>query len=44
MAEQDPGKMDITEQERTFDGFVRWTVRTVLVIVVILIVLAAVGA
>jgi hypothetical protein len=44
MAEHEPGKMDITEQERTFDGFVRWTIRTVMVIIVALLVLAVVGA
>lgn len=27
MAEHQHGSMDITEQEKTFDGFVRWSVR-----------------
>ncbi len=39
MAEHEPGRMDIEEQERTFDGFVRWSVRAVIVIVVALILL-----
>ncbi len=43
MAEHEPGKMDITEQERTFEGFVRWTIRTVIVIIVALILLAIVN-
>ncbi len=43
MAEHDHGRMDITEQERTFEGFVRWTIRTVIVIIVALILLAIVN-
>lgn len=43
MAEHEPGNMDITEQERTFEGFVRWTIRTVIVIIVALILLAIVN-
>ncbi len=39
MAEHEPGKMDIEEHERTFEGFVRWSVRAVIVIVVALILL-----
>lgn len=27
MAEYKPGEMDITTQEKTFEGFVRWSVR-----------------
>lgn len=27
MAEYKPGEMDITVQEKTFEGFVRWSVR-----------------
>ena len=26
MAKHEHGKMDISEQEKTFDGFVRWSV------------------
>ena len=43
MAEHDHGSMDITEQERTFEAFVRWTIRVVIVIVVGLILLAIVN-
>ena len=43
MAEHEPGNMDITEHERTFEGFVRWTIRTVIVIIVGLILLAIVN-
>lgn len=43
MAEHDPGKMDITEQEKTFEGFARWTLRSVIVIVVALLLLAAIN-
>lgn len=44
MAENDNGSMDISEQERTFAAFVRWTVRTVVAIFVILILLAFLNA
>ncbi len=43
MAEHEPGKMDISEQERTFEGFVRWTMRVVMVIIIALILLALVN-
>jgi hypothetical protein len=43
MADYEPGSMDITEQERTFEGFVRWTIRTVIVIIVGLILLAIIN-
>lgn len=39
MAEYEPGKMDITVQERTFEGFMRWVTRAVIVIIVALILL-----
>ena len=32
MAEHKHGSMDITEQEKTFNGFVTFTIRTVVVI------------
>ena len=38
--EHEPGTMDITEQERTFEGFMNWTVRSVLAIIVVLFLLA----
>ncbi len=40
MAEYKHGSMDITEQEKTFDGFVRWSVRVAAVSIGILIFLA----
>jgi hypothetical protein len=40
MAEHKPGSMDITEHEKTFDGFVRWSVRVAAVSIGILIFLA----
>lgn len=43
MAEHEPGSMDITEQERTFEAFVRWTIRTVVVILVSLVLLGIVN-
>lgn len=39
MADHEPGSMDIEEQERTFEGFVRWSVRAVIAIIVALILL-----
>lgn len=39
MAEHEPGKMDISEQERTFDAFVRWSMRAVIIIFAALILL-----
>ncbi|ETX30517.1 aa3-type cytochrome c oxidase subunit IV [Roseivivax isoporae] len=44
MAEHKHGEMDITEQEKTFEGFVTFTVRTVIVIAVGVVLLAFVGA
>lgn len=43
MAEFEHGSMDITEQERTFEAFVRWTVRVVVATIVVLIFLAIVN-
>ncbi|MBF9032752.1 aa3-type cytochrome c oxidase subunit IV [Rhodobacterales bacterium HKCCE2091] len=42
MADQSfkPGEMDITEQEKTFDGFMRWVVRGAIVCIVIVVFLA----
>ena len=39
MAKHSQGSMDITEQEKTFEGFVTWSVRTVIGIIVALILL-----
>jgi hypothetical protein len=35
-----PGEMDITEQEKTFAGFMRWTVNIAIVCIAIVIFLA----
>lgn len=40
MAEYKPGSMDITEQEKTFEGFVRWSIRVATASILILIFLA----
>lgn len=36
----EPGSMDVTEQEKTFAGFMRWVTNTVIVILFILVFLA----
>jgi hypothetical protein len=43
MAEHKHGEMDITVQEKTFEGFVKWTVWSVAGIAVFLIFLAMVN-
>lgn len=40
MADYKPGEMDIREQEKTFDGFVRWSVRVAVASIAVLIFLA----
>ena len=40
MAEYKHGSMDIKEHEKTFDGFIRWSVRVVIASFAILIFLA----
>lgn len=40
MAEYKPGEMDITEQTKTFNGFMRATVWTVTGILILLILMA----
>jgi len=37
MAEHKHGEMDVEVQEKTFDGFMRWTTRSVIVILALLI-------
>ena len=44
MAEHKHGSMDTTEQEKTFDGFMRFSIWTVVVIIVALILLARINA
>ena len=43
MAEHKHGSMDITDQEKTFAGFVKFTTYSVVIIIVFLIFLALVG-
>lgn len=43
MADQNHGNQDITEQQKTFTGFMRYTVWTCVIVVLILIFLAIVG-
>ncbi|SDI79101.1 aa3-type cytochrome c oxidase subunit IV [Alloyangia pacifica] len=40
MADYKPGSMDITAQEQTFHGFIKWVIRTVYVIIAVLLFLA----
>ena len=42
-AHHEPGTMDVTAQEKTFEGFMRWTVNTVIFIAVFLVLLAIIG-
>ncbi len=44
MAEHKHGEMDITVQEETFSGFVSFTIKTVIAILVAVVILALVGA
>lgn len=37
------GEMDITEQERTFDGFVKWSVRVSIAAICVLLFFALVN-
>lgn len=43
MADHKHGEMDTTVQEKTFDGFVSMTIKTVVVILVALILLALIN-
>ena len=43
MAKHSHGSMNIEVQEKTFEGFIKWTVRTVIFIIVALILLALVN-
>lgn len=40
MADYKPGSMNIASQERTFDGFVKFATRAVIVIIAVLILMA----
>lgn len=44
MAKHKHGEMDISEQEKTFGGFIRFAVWTVVIVVAILIFLALANA
>ena len=44
MADHEPGSMDTTTQEKTFNGFVSIVTKAVVIIIVVLIILALVGA
>lgn len=44
MAEHEHGSMDIRTQEKTFEGFIKVTERSVIVILVLLVILAIFGA
>lgn len=44
MAEFEPGSMNITTQEKTFDGFIRMVSRSVIIILALLVFLALVNA
>lgn len=37
----EPGMMDVTEQEKMFHGFMVWTMRSVILIGIVLVFLAA---
>lgn len=43
MADHEHGKMDITNQEKTFDGFVKFTTYSIVGIIIFLILLAMVN-
>jgi hypothetical protein len=40
MADHKHGDMDIKEQEKTFNGFMKWTTNTVIVIILLLVAMA----
>ncbi len=44
MAEHKHGSMDISVQERTFDGFINFTIRSLMAIFVIVVILILFGA
>ncbi|WP_208350568.1 aa3-type cytochrome c oxidase subunit IV [Pseudaestuariivita rosea] len=44
MSDYEPGKMDTTEQEKTFAGFVKFSTYSVVAILIALIFLALIGA
>ena len=43
MAEHKHGSMDITTQEHTFAGFITWTIRGAIAVIIVLLILAIIG-
>ena len=43
MAKHSHGSMNIEEQERTFNAFIKWTMRATVAIIVLLVLLALVN-
>jgi hypothetical protein len=43
MAKKETGGMDIRDQEKTFDGFIGFTIKTVIVILVLVVFMALVN-
>ncbi|MEM1272225.1 MAG: aa3-type cytochrome c oxidase subunit IV [Pseudomonadota bacterium] len=35
-----PGQMDVTEQEKTFEGFIKWSIRVGIICIAIILFLA----
>ena len=44
MGKHEHGSMDSTEQEKTFAGFMKWSIWVTVVVLVVLVFLALVGA
>lgn len=40
MADHKHGEMDVTDQEKTFDGFMKWTQWSVITILVLVVLMA----
>ena len=40
MADHEHGSMDVTEQEKTSEGFIRWSAYTIVLVVIVLVFLA----
>ncbi len=43
MGEHKPGTMDVSTQQKTFNGFINWMVWGAVIVVIVLIFLAIVG-
>ncbi|WP_425040279.1 aa3-type cytochrome c oxidase subunit IV [Primorskyibacter sp. S187A] len=44
MSEHKHGEMDISVQEKTFNGFINFTIKSVVVILIAVVLLALIGA